>query len=144
MNSIESGETPVEVVHDGQAVVAIILRSSYSEPGVHFFSEDHFSQQLGFIGHPAGHLIPPHVHNEVPREVLNTQETLFIRNGSARVDLYSSECVLLVSRVLRTGDVILLATGGHGFEILEDSEIIEVKQGPYAGVEDKVRFEVSG
>ena len=144
MSAIDPAETPIEVVNDGDAVVAIILRSTYSEPGVHFFSEGHFSQQLGFIGHAAGHLIPPHVHNEVPREVLNTQETLFIRKGSVRVDLYSNECVLLVSRVLGTGDVILLATGGHGFEILEDSEIIEVKQGPYAGVEDKVRFEVSG
>jgi hypothetical protein len=49
--------------------------------------------------------------------------------------------VYLESRILSAGDVILLAFGGHGFEMLEPTEIIEVKQGPYAGDQDKTRFE---
>lgn len=141
METMDPHDVPVEEICDGEDVLAIIVRSTYSEPGVHFFSRGHFSQQLGFIKHPAGHVIPPHVHNEVLREVILTQETLLVRRGGMRVDLYRENREFLTSRVLRTGDVILLATGGHGFEILEDSEIVEVKQGPYAGDGDKTRFE---
>jgi len=134
---------PVEEVTDGDQVIAVILRGSLARPGVSFYSRDHFSQQLGFIHHPAGHVIPPHVHNQVPREVTYTQETLFVREGRVRVDLYRDDRTLLTRRVLATGDVILLCTGGHGFEVLEESSIVEVKQGPYAGDGDKTRFEAA-
>jgi hypothetical protein len=140
-NSANIGEPAREEVRDGDMVLAVIIRASFSEPGVHFFSQAHFSQQLGFIQHAAGHSIAPHVHNPVPREVVYTQEALFIRRGKVRVDLYRQDRTFLTSRVLSTGDVVLLAEGGHGFEILEDSEIIEVKQGPYTGDADKTRFE---
>ena len=90
--------------------------------------------------HPAGKVIDPHVHNPLPREVQYTQEVLFIKKGKLRVDFYDDEKKYLDSRILEKGDVILLATGGHGFEVLEEIEMIEVKQGPYAGDEDKTRF----
>jgi len=89
---------------------------------------------------PRGHLIPAHRHNEVTRQVGTTQEVLFIRSGRVRVDLYSLPDVYLTSRVLEAGDFILLSAGGHGLEMLEESEIVEVKQGPYAGEADKTRF----
>jgi hypothetical protein len=130
-----------EKILDGDTIVALIIRASFDEPGVHFFSPPHFSQQLGFVNYPDGHSIPPHVHNRVPREVLYTQETLFIRGGSCRIDLYRDDRTLFTSRVLGAGDVILLSTGGHGVEVLEDCSMVEVKQGPYAGEGDKTRFE---
>ncbi|MDR3686671.1 MAG: hypothetical protein P4L93_06935 [Coriobacteriia bacterium] len=133
----------VEEIRDGETIVAVIVRSSFDEPGVHFFSQPHFSQQLGVINYPVGHTIVPHVHNKLPREVMYTQETLFIRRGRCRVDLYGDDRVLLTSRELSPGDVILLSTGGHGFEILEDCVMIEVKQGPYSGDGDKTRFEAT-
>lgn len=80
------------------------------------------------------------MHNPVTRSVLYTQEVLFIKSGSLRVDFYDEQQVYIESRVLSSGDTILLARGGHGFQILEPSEIIEVKQGPYAGDGDKTRF----
>jgi mannose-6-phosphate isomerase-like protein (cupin superfamily) len=90
-------------------------------------------------------VIEPHVHNPVPREVHYTQEVLFIKRGRLRVDFYSEQQAYLESRVLEAGDVILLITGGHGFEVLEEVEMFEVKQGPYVGEQDKTRFElVSG
>jgi hypothetical protein len=70
-----------------------------------------------------------------------TKEVLFIKSGSVRVDFYDDCQNYLESRVLNRGDVVLLAFGGHGFEMLEASEIIEVKQGPYAGDTDKTRFD---
>ncbi len=81
------------------------------------------------------------LHNPVRREVQYTQETLFIRRGQLRVDFYSEDRDYLESRVLQSGDVILLIRGGHGFQVLEELEMIEVKQGPYAGDQDKTRFD---
>jgi hypothetical protein len=80
------------------------------------------------------------VHNPVPREVHFTKEVLFIRHGRVKIDFFTDHQIYIESRVLETGDVILLSEGGHGFEILEETEMIEVKQGPYAGEEDKTRF----
>ena len=134
-------QPPVEEIRDGDAFVAIILRGSLREPGVHFYSEAGFPQQIGYIRHPAGHVIPSHVHNAVPRHITQTQETLLVREGRVRVDFYRADRSLLTSRVLTDGDVILLADGGHGFEVLDPTSIIEVKQGPYLGEAEKTRFE---
>jgi len=129
-----------EIKHNNQ-LLAIIISNRYSEPGIHFFTPDDFSQQLAFMKHPAGKIIQPHVHNPVQREVHFTKETLFIRKGKIRVDFYTDQQIYIESYILETGDVILLSEGGHGFEILEETEMIEVKQGPYAGEKDKTRFE---
>ena len=127
------------VVFEGQ-ILALILPARYGDPGIQFFTPDHFSQQLAYMRHPKGKSIEPHVHNPVPREVTYTQEVLFIRSGKLRVDFYGEGQQFLESRLLSAGDVILLVTGGHGFEFLEESEVIEVKQGPYVGECDKTRF----
>jgi mannose-6-phosphate isomerase-like protein (cupin superfamily) len=119
---------------------ALIVRANFHEPGIHFFTPNHYSQQLAYMRHEAGHVILPHVHNAVPREVQYTHEVLFLRRGRLRVDFYDTNTVYLESRELGPGDVILLSAGGHGFEVLEEIEMIEVKQGPYAGDADKTRF----
>lgn len=129
-----------QIVSDGR-LMAIIIRASYCQPGVNFLTPGDFSQQLAYMRHPAGKVIEPHVHNLVQREVLYTQEVLVLRRGRLRVDFYDDARYYLESRVLEAGDVILLASGGHGFEALEEIEMIEVKQGPYAGDGDKTRFE---
>lgn len=128
-----------EILHQGRQL-ALILRAGFRADGIRFFTPDDFSQQLGYMNRPRGYVIPPHVHNPVERSVHYTKEVLFIRSGRVRVDFYDEEQNYLESRVLATGDVILLAYGGHGFEMLEPTEMIEVKQGPYAGESDKTRF----
>lgn len=131
----------VEIVENLGRQLALILRHSFFSHGIEFFTPNDFSQQLGYMNRPRGYLIPPHVHNPVPREVHFTNEVLFIKSGRARVDFYDDNQNYLESRILEQGDVILLAFGGHGFEMLEPTEMIEVKQGPYAGEADKTRFE---
>jgi mannose-6-phosphate isomerase-like protein (cupin superfamily) len=131
----------VEEIRAGGELLAIIVRSAYSKPGITFFTSNDLSQQLAYMRHPAGKTIAPHVHNPVSRQVHYTQEVLFLKRGRLRVDFYDSSRAYLRSRVLEAGDVILLATGGHGFEVLEEIEMIEVKQGPYAGESDKTRFD---
>lgn len=130
------------ISHRGQEL-ALIVRAGFHKDGIEFFTPGSYSQQIGYMNRPAGYVIPPHVHNPVAREVHYTNEVLFIRSGRLRVDFYSADREYLESTILNTGDVILLAHGGHGFEMLEPTEIIEVKQGPYAGDQDKARFEVS-
>lgn len=134
--------TPVTITNptDG-STFAIHIRSDYTNDGIAFFTPDEYSQQLAYMKHPKGHKIIPHVHNQVERTVFYTQEVLVIKSGAVRVDFYNSEREYVVSTVLRAGDVILLASGGHGFEVLEDLEMYEIKQGPYVGDDDKTRFE---
>ena len=132
-----------KISHRGQ-LIAIIIPSNFSESGIKFFTPDDFSQQLAYMNRPKGYVIEPHVHNVVTRQVYLTQEVLLVRKGKVRVDFYDDDKNYLESRVLQTGDVILLASGGHGFEMLEETEMIEVKQGPYAGDQDKVRFDPIG
>ena len=131
----------IETINFNGQILAIILHSKYRADGIKFLTPNNFSQQLGYMNRPAGYVIPPHIHNSVLREVEYTKEVLFIKSGRLRVDFYSDVQVYLESTILETGDVVLLAYGGHGFEMLEPSEIIEVKQGPYTGDEDKTRFE---
>lgn len=93
---------------------------------------------------PAGYKISPHFHNKVQREVFYTHEVLFIKKGKVKVDFYDVNQKYFDTKILTTGDIILFASGGHGFEMLEQSEIIEVKQGPYMGDHDKTRFNSVG
>jgi mannose-6-phosphate isomerase-like protein (cupin superfamily) len=128
-----------EIVIDGQ-LCAILLTAAYDEPGIQFFTRDDYSQQLASMSYPAGKVIPAHTHNPVRREVFYTQEALFIRKGKVRVDFYSQQREYRKSRMLGRGDVILLIAGGHGFQVIEELNMVEVKQGPYAGEKDKTRF----
>jgi hypothetical protein len=133
-------EPSVEHIEIDGHVGAIIVRASFHEPGIHFFTPESYSQQLALMRHPAGKIIEPHLHNRVTREVSFTNEVLVLRRGRLRVDFYTNDRAYRTSRVLRAGDIVLLITGGHGFEVLEDLEMIEVKQGPFVGDIDKTRF----
>ena len=131
----------IEYINHQDNLLSVIIRNRFEKDGIEFFTPGDFSQQLAYMKRPKDYVIPPHVHNPVPRKVEFTQEVLFIKSGKVRVDFYDDDKNYLESRILNQGDVILLAHGGHGFEMLEESEIIEVKQGPYAGDGDKTRFE---
>ena len=138
MESISSSVE--EITHNGE-LIALVIRSGFAKPGLHFFTPDDFSQQLAYMQHPAGKVIEAHIHTPVPRAVSLTQEVLIIKRGRLRVDFYDTRHAYIRSLILGSGDVMLLASAGHGFEVIEDVEMIEVKQGPYIGDQDKVRFE---
>jgi len=131
----------IETITHGLEPIALIIRADYDEPGIHFFTPGSFSQQVAYMKHPPGHKIAAHIHNMQTRQVLYTQEVLFIRRGKVKVRLYDLSKGHVGDRILQTGNLILLCGGGHSFEILEDTSMIEVKQGPYAGENDKTRFE---
>lgn len=137
MNSID------KIFDPSGKLLAMIIPADYSAEGIQFFTPNEFSQQLAYMNRPSGYVIEPHVHTPVPRSVDYTLEVLFIRKGKVKIDFYDSEKKYIEDRILKTGDVILLASGGHGFTMLEPTEMIEVKQGPYAGDKDKIRFKHS-
>lgn len=129
----------VETVIHGDRVLAIILRQTHDGAGIQFFTPPEYSQQLGYMKRPAGYRIQPHVHLRVERKSVLTQEVLFVKRGRVLVNFYGEDDRKIAEREITTGDVILLSEGGHGFEMVEESELIEVKQGPY--LEDKRRFD---
>lgn len=130
----------LEIVKKDETLLATIIRSSYTSDGIDFITPDEYSQQVAYMHHPAGKVIDAHVHNPVHRNIVMTQEVLFIKKGKLRVDFYDDDERYIESRVLGAGDVILLVSGGHGFTVIEEVEMIEVKQGPYSGEQDKRRF----
>ena len=115
---------------------AIIIRSNESVSGIEFFTPGFFPQQMGLMSRPSGYVVPRHKHNLVSREVKLTQEVLLVRKGSFEIEITLESSEMKTFR-LEQGDVILLAKGEHRIKMLDDCEILEVKQGPYAGPNDK-------
>jgi hypothetical protein len=120
--------------------LGLIVRSGYPVSGVEFLTPDNFGQQLALMQRPKGERIQPHIHLPVNRELNGTQEVIIMKSGRMRVDYYESTREYVGSTVLEAGDIALMNSGGHGFELLEDSVFIEVKQGPFVEGKDKVRF----
>ena len=118
-------------------LLALIVRNQFSKDGIKFFTDNKLSQQLAYMKRPSGYAIVPHTHKPVLRDVNFTLETLFIKRGRIKVTFYEKTGQYVTDRELFEKDVILLISGGHGFSFLEESEIVEVKQGPYAEDQDK-------
>tara|TARA_Y100000590_G_scaffold464932_1_gene635687 strand:- start:6698 stop:7126 length:429 start_codon:yes stop_codon:yes gene_type:complete len=131
----------IEKVEINKIIYAIIIRANYENEGIEFFTPNNFSQQLAYMKRPTGYEIKPHIHQIVTKKIEFTQEVLFIKKGKLRVDFYDKEKNYLISKILLRGDVVLLSEGGHGFKVLEECEMYEVKQGPYDEDNDKKRFE---
>lgn len=128
----------IECIKKGEELLALIIRQDHSQEGTEFFTPETFPQQVGFISKKKGETIQAHTHRLLKREIFLTQEVLIIRKGRIMVNLYDQEKEYFDSRVLEAGDVILLVGGGHGYETLEDVEMVEIKQGPYLGKDDRI------
>jgi len=126
---------------EGRCYARILRSSARTDNGVDFLTPDDSSFQIALMEHADGELILPHIHNPVVRTIKHTSEVLIVRKGALRVDFYREDHGYLESRILGPGDIILLSEGGHGFKCLEETDMVEVKQGPYAGTNDKMRFD---
>lgn len=130
----------VEKIIYKELLLGILIRANFKKDGIEFFTDNQSSQQLGYMKREQNYNITPHRHNLLSRDVKITQEVLFIKSGKVRVDFYDNQEKYVFSKILNPLDTILLCEGGHGFHFIEESEIIEVKQGPYVEERDKVRF----
>ena len=120
--------------------LAYIIHGDLLPEKTTFLTPPEFKQQVGFIVYPKGGEIVRHVHRNLERHLTGTSEVLIIRQGRCEIDVYNDERVLVATRELRTGDIMLMVGGGHGFRMLEDTVFLEIKQGPYSGVDEKERF----
>lgn len=124
-----------------QGPLLALLLSGSGDPGETTFpTPPELNLQVGFVVYPGGGEIQRHSHRPLERHVVGTPEVLVVRSGRCEIDLYDHERKLVATRELRAGDVILIAGGGHGFRMLEDTVLLEVKQGPYSGLDEKERF----
>ena len=124
-----------------EILFALIVRENFHRDGVFFFTDGSASLEMGYMSHPAGHIIKPHKHLPYLRQTPATQEVLFLKSGRLRINFFSNLDINIGNAELKSGDWILLLNGGHSFDILEPSILFEIKNGPYAGDKDKIRFE---
>ncbi len=120
--------------------LAYIIRGKLNPTQTTFLTPPEFKQQVGFIVYPAGGEIQRHVHRPLERHLVGTSEVLIVRRGRCEIDIYNDERELVATRELGQGDIMLMVGGGHGFRMLEDTVFLEVKQGPYTGLDEKERF----
>ena len=125
--------------HDG-STLALVVRGRASASETTFVTPDELSLQLGFVVYPASGEVPRHVHRPIDRRITGTLEVLLVREGRCLLDLYDDAREPVTTTELASGDVVLLVAGGHGVRMLEDTVLLEVKQGPYTGIDEKERF----
>jgi hypothetical protein len=130
----------IEWIKSGDRVLGVIVPAGYEPAASEFVTPDTYKQQVGFIVYPSDGSIEPHVHREMERNLRGTSEVLVVRRGRCWVDFYLDDQSFLCSRELKTGDTLVLVSGGHGFRMVEPTVFLEVKQGPYIGPEEKQRF----
>ena len=125
-------------VKDRETIYAIIIREDFNPSSTTFLTPETFIQQIGFIVYGKGELISPHKHKKVERTIQGTNETILVRKGKVEVSIYNDEGKLFFKDILDRGDMIAMISGGHAFKMLEDTVLVEVKQGPYLGDDDKL------
>ena len=128
------------IIHKKKLYALIVRKKFRKKKGVNFFTSKEATQQFGYMKHKKNHLIMPHQHNKRLTKILITTEVIILLKGILRVDFYSEKKKYLFSKKIYDGDLIMLTNGGHGFKVLKDVEMIEVKQGPYSLSSDKVKF----
>lgn len=131
----------LEKIYNNKKLYALIVRSKYKKKkGISFFTDKNSTQQFGYMNHKRGHVILPHRHNKRYSKIEITTEVIIMLEGILRVDFYDNKEKYLFSKKIYTNDIIMLSNGGHGFKVLKDVKMIEVKQGPYSLKLDKIKF----
>lgn len=132
----------IEQIKYKNKLLALIVRGKYrKKKGITFFTPNQTTQQFGYMKHRRGHIIKPHKHLRRSTRILSTTEVILLLKGSLRVDFYNQKKKYLFSKILKEKNIILLVHGGHGFKVIKDVEMIEVKQGPYKLAKDKIKFD---
>ena len=130
----------IDIVRSGDATICYIIRAGSLPAATEFVSPPDATLQVGHIVHPLGHEIARHAHRQQERLISGTAEVLLVRRGRCEMDVYDNNRHLVATRELRAGDIVVLLDGGHGFRMIEDTVLLEVKQGPYAGPNEKAQF----
>lgn len=133
-------EELIERITYNDKPLAYIIRASFLPDKTTFLTPPDYKQQVGYIVYPAGGEIKRHVHRPLERHLVGTSEVLVVKKGRCEIDIYNNDRELVATRELHEGDVMLMVGGGHGFRMLEETVLMEIKQGPYTGIDEKERF----
>ena len=133
---------PVQSISDsdGSLLALLITQTGEFAQGHNFLTQSSDELQFAVFKHPVGHSVQRHWHPPFSRTLSSTSEVLIIQSGKVGAFIYNKDFELVHTQELGSQDVAVLFSGGHGFEILEEAIILEVKQGPYAGDQDKKVF----
>jgi hypothetical protein len=130
----------IEIIKTGEQILCYIIRHTLQPDKTVFITPPESKQQVGFVVYKKGGMIKRHIHRSLERHLIGMSEVLVVRSGSCQIDVYDDQKNLIATRDLLVGDVVIMSAGGHGFRILEDTILLEIKQGPYLGTEDKELF----
>ena len=132
----------IEKILNKKKLLALIVRGKYrNKKGITFFTPNNSTQQFGYMKHQTKHIIKPHLHKKRITKISYTTEVILILKGRLRVDFYNHLKKYLFSKIIKEKDIIMLVHGGHGFKVLKNVEMLEIKQGPYSLIKDKIKFE---
>ena len=130
-----------EIIYKKKLFALIIKESYQKNKGISFFTKNDANQQIGFMSHPKNYEIKPHKHQKRETKIFLTSEVIIIQKGKLRVDFYNDTTKYLFSVVLKKNQIIMLVHGAHGFKVLQDVKMLEIKQGPYKLSKDKIKFD---
>jgi len=132
----------IEKIFHKNKLLALIVRGTYRKKrGITFFTPNESTQQFGYMKHKKKHIIKPHLHKKRITKISYTTEVILLLKGILRVDFYNYKKNYLFSKILKKNNIIMLVHGGHGFKVLKEVEMLEIKQGPYSRIKDKIKFE---
>ena len=132
----------IEKILYKKKLFALIVKGNFrKKSGINFFTPNNSTQQFGYLKHKKGHIVQPHQHNKRLTKILNTTEVILLLKGTLRVDFYNNKKKYLFSKIINEKDIIMLVHGGHGFKVLKNVEMVEIKQGPYSLSSDKIKFD---
>lgn len=130
----------IEQISSNNELLCMIIKGDMDNKKTRFLTPEDKNVQVGFIVYSKGSEIQKHIHKKLERQIRDTFEVLIIRRGKCIADVYDNAKNLVATRTLGQGDILIMFTGGHGFRMLEDTEFLEVKQGPYFGTVEKELF----
>jgi len=130
----------VEHISSNGTSLAYIIKAAIDPKVTTFLTPSELKQQVGFVVYPAGGEVKRHVHRALERHLIGTSEVIVVRKGRCEIDIYNDDRQLVATREILSGDIMLMTGGGHGFRMLEDTVLLEIKQGPYTGIDEKEQF----
>tara|TARA_B100001059_G_C17817861_1_gene576397 strand:- start:1626 stop:2045 length:420 start_codon:yes stop_codon:yes gene_type:complete len=131
-----------EIVKD-EIHYCTIVKPNMSNEGLNFVTNDEKSLQVGIWNYEKGKNLEPHFHNTYDRNADITSESVFITKGKILIKVYTKNLELVLEETLQAGEMIIQFYGVHEYIMLEDSIVVETKNGPYAGPDkDRTRVQI--
>ena len=126
----------MEKFYDGLALIAIRVRT-FGSGTTPITGPEEPLQVLG-VRRRKGAEVVAHRYVQRRRITNQLQKCLLVREGRAQVTLYGTDDTPFKRVVLKTGDIFILLRGGYRLKFLAETDMVEIKSGPYYNDRDKI------